>query len=513
MGKLVKMIERLYLKDSVAFSEVCLHPSAHFNIFSGVSGSGKSVLMESILALFGLKECNANIIEANFAESTITPLPEDFSSDDEVTLKIIKKDKAKYFLNSQNLSKKRTREIFTPFVRYITAHSVNELREQNLLCVLDSLVEEKGYGELFGEFVSDFEMLLKKECELEKLRDEEAHIADLREFAMYEISQIESVNPKSGEYEELLEIKKSLSKKDKTLEKINALKPHIEAFGMIISCLEAMDKNKEIYGEILREIEGEISAEAERLEGISEDCIEGVLNRLEALSNLVRKYGSIDSAISALGAKKSDLERYNNISFNKSALEGEIEKLRECVEKKAKQISKARENALPNFVKKLAFYCDKLKLNAPKITLSPKEISANGGDKIDIFLKDSAIETLSSGEFNRLKLAIMSVNLTKECGILILDEIDANLSGSESEGVAEILSSLSKKYQIFAISHQSQMPAFADNHYLISKKDGKSVVTLLDKEGRVNEIARMISGANITQKALNFAKEKLAHLK
>lgn len=507
------MIERLYIKDSIAFSEVCIMPSAKFNIFSGVSGSGKSVLMEGILALFGLKECNANIIEANFAESSIAPLPEEFLDDDELTLKIIKKDKAKYFLNSQNLSKKRAREIFTPFVRYITAHSVNELREQNLLCVLDSLVEEKGYERLFSEFVSDFEMLLKKQGELEKLKDEEAHIADLREFALYEIAQIESVNPKLGEYEELLETKKSLSKKDKTLEKINALKPHIEAFDAIISCLEGIDKNKEVYGEILHEIEGEISAEAERLEGIDESCIEEVLNRLESLSNLVRKYGSIDSALSALSAKKADLERYNNISFNKSALEKEIANLRECVEKRAGQISKARANALPNFNKKLAFYCEKLKLNAPKITLSRKEISANGGDKIDIFLKDSAIETLSSGEFNRLKLAIMCVDLTKDCGILILDEIDANLSGSESEGVAEILSVLSKKYQIFAISHQSQMPAFADNHYLVSKKDGKSEVVLLDKEGRVNEIARMISGANITQKALNFAKEKLAHLK
>lgn len=509
------MIERLYIKDSIAFSEVCITPSASFNIFSGVSGSGKSVLMESILALFGLKECNANIIEASFAESSRTPLPEDFLSDDELTLKIIKKDKAKYFLNSQNLSKKRARELFSDFVKYISAHSVNELKEQNLLCVLDSLVEEEGFTRLFSEFKSDFEMLLKKQGELKKLQDEEAHITDLREFALYEIAQIESVNPKSGEYEELLEVKKSLSKKDKTLEKINALKPHVEAFSAIIACLEAMDKNKEIYVEILREIEGEISAEAERLEGISEDSIEEVLNRLEALSNLVRKYGSIDSALLALEAKKADLERYNNISFNKNALEKEIANLRERVENNAGRVSKARANALPSFSKKLTFYCKKLKLNAPKITLSAKEISANGGDKIDIFLSDSAIETLSSGEFNRLRLAIMCVEVEfiDNCGILILDEIDANLSGSESEGVAEILSVLSKKYQIFAISHQSQMPAFADNHYLITKNENGSFVELLDKKGRVDEIARMISGANITQEALNFANKKLAHLK
>lgn len=94
-------------------------------------------------------------------------------------------------------------------------------------------------------------------------------------------------------------------------------------------------------------------------------------------------------------------------------------------------------------------------------------------------------------------------------GILVLDEIDANLSGQESEGVAKMLKTLSKTYQIFAISHQPHMPVLADSHYLVSKKDGKSEVRLLDMEGRIEEMARMISGANITKEALEFAKKRL----
>ncbi|MGX2982596.1 AAA family ATPase [Helicobacter sp. 23-1045] len=511
----IRMIERLYIKDLLSFSEVCLNPSANFNIFSGISGSGKSVLIEGILSLFGLKECNASVIEATFAESKSIPLPEDFLADCAIVLKIIKKDKTKYFLNSQSISKKRLKEIFAPFVRYITAHSVNELESQNLLLILDNLVEQKDYRHLLSAFRAEFVALNQKRDELAKLEAEEAHIAELKEFVAYEISQIERVNPKIGEYEELLELKKSLSKKDKILEKINAAKPAIEGFSKVISLLDLVEKNKEIYGEILREIEGEINAEAERLEGIDEKDIEGVLNRLEALSQLVRKYGSIDSALNALGAKKADLERYNNLSFNKNVLQKEVANLADSALKKARQISEIRQNTLPKFCKKLTFFCEKLKLNAPKVTILDKEICKDGVDKVEIFLNDSAIATLSSGEFNRLKLAIMCVDIdfTKQCGILILDEIDANLSGSESEGVAEILGTLSKKYQIFAISHQSHMPCFASNHYLISKDNALSSATLLDKNGRINEIARMISGANITQKALNFAKEKLAHLK
>ena len=87
------MIERLLIKDSITFREVCITPSPAFNIFSGVSGSGKSVLMESILALFGLKDANANLIEATFDTNAQIPLPDDIEADSELILSIVKKDK------------------------------------------------------------------------------------------------------------------------------------------------------------------------------------------------------------------------------------------------------------------------------------------------------------------------------------------------------------------------------------------------------------------------------------
>ncbi len=511
------MIERLLIKDSVAFKEVCITPSPAFNIFSGVSGSGKSVLMESILALFGLRESNASLIEASLSEQSLKnlALPENIECDGELVLSIVKKEKTKYFLNSQSFSKRRTRELFGDFVKYISAHSTNELNEKNLLSVLDLLIDKADFRDLLSAFAADFKDLQEKIAALENLENEERNIAQLRDFAAFEIAQIESVNPKIGEYEELLEVKKMLSKKERLLEKIAAIKPCIEGFSGVLGFLENIDKSKEIYAEILREIEVLVNDEEERLENITQDDIEAILNRIESLSNLAHKYGSIEATLAHLAQKKRDLEHYNNISFNKSELQKALSKLQNRAQERAESISKYRQNALEHFNAKIAKFCAKLKLNKPKATLHRVQMSASGIDRIEIALKDSTIATLSSGEFNRLKLAIMCVEVefSMGCGILILDEIDANLSGSESEGVAEILAFLAKKYQIFAISHQSHMPSFANHHYLIAKTPTKSTIALLDKEGRIAEIARMISGANITDKALNFAREKLAHLK
>ena len=94
-------------------------------------------------------------------------------------------------------------------------------------------------------------------------------------------------------------------------------------------------------------------------------------------------------------------------------------------------------------------------------------------------------------------------------GILFLDEIDANLSGKESDAISKVLTRLSQSYQIFAISHQPQLTSSANQHFLVDKHNGISNVKLLNDKERVNEIARMISGENITSEAFEFAKNLL----
>ncbi|RAX54909.1 hypothetical protein CCY99_01840 [Helicobacter sp. 16-1353] len=511
------MIWRLLIKDSPAFSEVVINPSSGFNVFSGVSGSGKSVLMESILALFGIKDSNALLIEGDFETANIYLEDAGILTNDELILSVIKKDKTKYFLNNQSTSKRRIKEIFGDYVKYIHSHSTSELEEENLLDLLDLIIVKNNpnFSALLLSYKQNYKDFKAKFAELEKLKGDEKNIIELRELAAYEIAQIEGVNPKIGEYEELMDFKKNLSKKEKILEKISSLKNTLDNFPVLISFLDSIDKNKAIFEEILGEIESCIKDEEERLLNINDDDIESILNRIESLGRLIYKYGSIEESLAYLKKKKNDLEYYENISFNKKALQNEVENLLQTSNSLAKEISKYRNENVGLLLDRLDFYCTSLMLNKAYIRLKNKDLGISGIDSLELTLKDSTISTLSSGEFNRLKLAILCINMeyTKASGILILDEIDANLSGSESEGIAKILSQLSKSYQIFAISHQSHMPSFADNHYLVQKTSNKSEIKLLDKDGRINEIARMISGENITDEALLFAREKLRHIK
>ena len=158
--------------------------------------------------------------------------------------------------------------------------------------------------------------------------------------------------------------------------------------------------------------------------------------------------------------------------------------------------------------------CQMLLLKEPKVNLVASSLKDTGKEEIDLKLKNTDIESLSAGEYNRLRLAMMCLNakVTHSEGIIVLDEIDANLSGEESEGVAKILKSLSKNYQIFAVSHQPHMPILADWHYLVCKERDRGKVELLDKENRALEIARMISGSEITKESLDFAYKKLGQI-
>jgi DNA repair protein RecN (Recombination protein N) len=146
-----------------------------------------------------------------------------------------------------------------------------------------------------------------------------------------------------------------------------------------------------------------------------------------------------------------------------------------------------------------------------KIIFKKSELNELGKDKVEIIINDIDINTISTGEFNRLRVALLASKLEYETNekSLFLDEIDANLSGEESMSVAEVLKYLSSKYQIFAISHQPQLASKADKHFLVTKKENKSYVKELSMNERIEEIARIIGGKEKSKKAIEYAKELL----
>lgn len=178
----------------------------------------------------------------------------------------------------------------------------------------------------------------------------------------------------------------------------------------------------------------------------------------------------------------------------------------------AQKISSFRLESAVILEKKINYYLKFLYLSNAKIIIDNKELDSNGIDFINFELNGVNLDTISSGEFNRLRLALltsMSEFDIVDNGVLFLDEIDANLSGKESDAISKVLTKLSKSYQIFAISHQPQLTSTSEQHFLVDKNKGVSSVKLLNDEQRISEIARMISGEKITEQAVDFAKDLL----
>lgn len=510
MGKL-SLITRVYLKNCLSFEEVDLEFRNGLNIFTGPSGAGKSILMQEILSLFAICDAKADIGEVNLNNSKICDEVYDISFEEDIVIKSIKKEKIRYFLNNQTISKKNLYDFSCKLIKYLSLRDTSEFDSPKLVGFLDSLSSKK-YAD-FAKIKSSFDELYKDfvqtKKELDKISEDEKKLEDLKEFAKYEIDKIKEINPTVDEYEKLNEIKKTLAKKEKIEGAIKKASAILDFNQSVNSVLELLEVDSTFFDETMNELNNIFERFNDSLNELEDINIENILDRIEKLSSLQKRFGSIKECLEYKEQKIKELESYENITFKKESLEKRYEALNKDIKDLALKISSFRKQSCKILEEKINFYLNFLYLNNAKIIFEEKSLDFSGIDEIKFKLNEVALETISSGEYNRLRLALltaMSEFDLGENGILFLDEIDANLSGKESEAISKVLVKLSSSYQIFAISHQIQLTSSAAQHFLVDKKDGKSTVKLLNKDERVNEIARMISGANITSEALEFAK-------
>ena len=505
------MVERLYLRDLVTFKEVEIGFEKGLVVFTGPSGAGKSVLISAILSSFGYTVpstaslCEVLLQKPKGLES------EAYALEDEVTLKTLKKEKLRYFIEGQNISKKALHTLFAPYVKYLSVRDKSGFESEELIRLIDAQLigNDKNFKKLHKEYTKRYRRFKEKAEELEKLKTDEAKLAELIEFATYEIEKIEKIDPKVGEIESLLKIKQQLSRIDKIKDALESASEIFSFEQKVEELYRLIDKPSTLFGEAMNQLRADFEDAESLADELCEVDVEEVLDRLSDLTMLQNRYGSIEEAIAYKEAKKKELAGYEHIEQDKSTLESflamEFEELRIL----ASRLSMARKTEAKKIEQSLAEYLDALRLPALHFLFESKPFSLLGIDHVDVMLGNSSADTLSGGEFNRVRLALMAATIGAQSheGVLILDEIDANVSGDESIAIAQMISKLSRVYQIFAISHQPHLSAQATQHILVSKEGNVSSVEVLDEAKRVQEIARIIAGESPTPQALEFAKK------
>ncbi len=507
------MIERFYLKDYLSFKEIELNLENGLVVFTGPSGSGKSILMEAILASVGGSSCDASICES----SVTWKIDEEklgIENGEINVFKHIKKEKSRYFINNQSLSRKAMQNVASPYLRHLSLKDFSDFSNENLLDILDKRIATRNpeIDTLKENYLQTYYQYKDVKKALQIIEDEEKRVVELKEFAAFEIKKIEDINPSAGEDEELLHIKKELSKKEKVLENITAASAIFEFEHRVSQALESLDVESSFFDDAMNELRAVFDGAQEHFSTLEDVDVEEVLNRIEALSGLKRRYGSIEEALAYKEQKKLELAKYENIENEKESLSLRCETLQKEVSTLAQELSVLREKALESFQQELNHYLSDLYLRDAAITLTRKELDNLGQDMLCIELNDTQLSKISTGEFNRLRLAILALKsefMHQNGGVLMLDEIDANLSGEESMSVARVLKKLSLFFQIFVISHQPQLTSMGDQHFLVYKDGTISKTKELTRKQRVDEIARIISGKNISNEAKKFAQELL----
>ena len=508
------MINRFYLENYLSFDKIDLEFEKGLVVFTGPSGAGKSVLMSSILSLFGTSDNNAKLSEVVLEDLCIVDENYGIENDDDIVIKQSTSVKTRYLLNNQTISKKNLKVFTSKFSKHLHLKDTSDFDSKKIVSFLDFLtsLKDKNFSSLLLSFKEKHKEYTELTKRLNKILEDEKELDDLIEYTKFEIDKIGKINPQVDEYDELKELKTNLSKKEKFDDMLKDIQPMLNETHKISNALQLLDVDCSFFDDAVAEVNNHFEKFYDRVSSSDEMDIEAVLTRIEELSSLNKKFGGIQEALDYKQEKEKELEGYENISFEKDILEKNVKKISSEIQEFAEEISDIRGQNIVYLEEKINEYLEYLYLENLTISLNKQALDETGIDAIEFELNNTALNKISSGEFNRLRLALLTARSFYEIdtnGILFLDEIDANLSGKESESIAKVLAQLSKSYQIFAISHQPQLSATAHQHFMVKKVDNSSTVKLLNTDERIDEIARMISGENITKEALEFAKKLL----
>lgn len=555
-GGACALLSQLFIKNVAVIESASIDFENGFNVFTGETGAGKSILIDSINAVLGGRT-SRDLVRTGEGKAVVSAVFTGISAEAERLLEELGYDIEDELMVSREISAEG-KSLCKVNMRPATAGVLKQLSSvlidvhgQHDSAILQNPELHIGYIDSFGntenelsDYRESYKMLKSIERDIKKISMDDSDKAARIDMLKYQVTEIESAAIDEGEEDELLALSKRIKSAENIMELISETIGALDGNGDSEGALEGLstaiencarlaeffpqyeglsEKFKEMYYEF-EEFANDIKDNADELD-FDPALQNRTEKRLDQIFRLKRKYGgSVEEMFKYYQKAVNELE---NIEFSEERLEklqkererlfAETAKLAAALTEKRRSAAKAFETAVMD---ELSY------LNMPNVrfcvNFDETEFSESGRDNIEFYIATNAGEPLkpltkiaSGGELSRIMLSIKNVLADKDnVDTLIFDEVDTGISGSAAQKVGQKLKQVSGGRQIICVTHLAQVAAYADNHLLISKstENGRTFTSVesLGKEGRVNELAR-IMGGTMTD-ALKKSAEELLEL-
>ncbi len=548
------MLRELRLNNLAIIKNLNLEFNEGLIAMTGETGAGKSIILDGISLLIGERNQTEMIRtgeESLFAEGVF-----DLSEEQVQRLKRIgfdiedneliisryfdRNSKSKVTVNGIRMTVSKLKELMSHILDLVGQHEHQFLLNKNYhLGLLDKFLNKDGTDTVkkIRENVINLKNLNKK---IEEIETEKSKITEKKDIFEFQLNEINNLDLKENEDNELEDEYKILFNSGKIGEKLEeSLQRLKEGEYSVLSSLGKIKKNfeqlsgiSEVYNEVKDKIESimyEVEDVTYSVEAFSQETktddkrLEKVVQRIDEINKLKLKYGStieeilsfrdeIEKKLALINFENGELEQ-----LKKEKKEKKEEYFRDCqkLSKMRKSIAEKLESTIDNQLKDLNMGNARFKVEfSERAVISPR-----GTDDAEFMMTTNPGENFkplskiaSGGEISRIMLALKSVFSTVDnISVLIFDEIDTGISGETVRKVAEKLKELSKTVQVICVTHSPQIAAKGNQQFFIKKEIENNLtetkVRELNTEERIREIARIISGDNITEASINHAKE------
>ena len=550
------MLQQLYIKNFTLIDELDIELHPGFSVITGETGAGKSIILGAIGLLLGQRADSKSIkqgadrcvIEAHFDLSRYDLKPffdeNDIEYDDHDTIirrELTAAGKSRAFINDTPVALTMLKELGDQLMDVHSQHQNLLLNKQDFqLNVVDILANDSKELEDYQQCFANYQQKTK---ELNQLREEIERNKQNADFLQFQYDELEAAQLVEGEQEELEQqsetmshaedIKTALYEADNALsgDESGVVSQVKSAYNALNGISKVMPKTAELTERLdscrieLKDIADEVSQLLERTD-FNPAELDNINNRLDRLYELEKKYHveTVEELIQQRDDLKLKLSHIENSDEAVSEMEKEVAKLRSLCAHRAETISTMRRATADNMRSQLAQRLEQLGMPHARfdVSITKTELGKNGQDSISFLFSANTSTPLqpvsqvaSGGEIARVMLSLKAmISGAVKLPTIIFDEIDTGVSGKIAEKMAQIMQEMGRtERQVISITHLPQIAALGSHHYRVSKEETKngtvSHMTELNNEERITEIAQMLSGSDISDAAIQNAKELL----